>query len=85
MIVSPYVNAENRKLQETSRRFCETLMSAICLFFKCEEMSLRTALTAVKTVLVLLEYILTFFVNKALPDSNSVDWQNVMGKSVKDD
>ena len=36
-------------------------------------------------MLVFLEYVWKFFVNKALPDSNSVDWQNFMGKSVKDD
>ena len=33
---SPHVNAENRKLQETSRRFCETLVGH--MFFKCDEM-----------------------------------------------
>ena len=32
-----------------------------------------------------LEYIFQFFINKALTASNSVDRQNFMGKSVKDD
>ena len=36
-------------------------------------------------MLVFLEYIFQFFMNKALPTSNSVDQQNFMGKSVKDD
>ena len=37
VIDSPYVNAENRKLQETSQRFWETLVGY--MFFKCDEMS----------------------------------------------
>ena len=37
VIDSSHVNAENRKLQETSRRFCETLVGH--MFFKCDEMS----------------------------------------------
>ena len=36
-------------------------------------------------MLVFLEYIFQFFINNALPASNSVDRQNFMGKSVKDD
>ena len=51
------------------------------MFFKCDEMSLSTALT-VKTMLVFLEYIFQFFINKALTASNSVDRQNFVGKSV---
>ena len=34
---SPHVNAENRKLQETSRRFCEILVGH--MFFKGDEIS----------------------------------------------
>ena len=34
---SPHVNAENRKLQEISRRFCETLVGH--MFFKGDKMS----------------------------------------------
>ena len=37
VIGSPHVNAENRKLQETSRRFCETLVGH--MFFKGDKMS----------------------------------------------
>ena len=66
-----------RRQQETSRRFCETLVSH--MFFKCDEMSYSTALT-VKTMLVFLEYIFQFFINKALPAPNSVHRQNFMGK-----
>ena len=47
-------------------------------------MVFNTALT-VKTMLIVLKYILQFSINKALPASNSVDRQNFMGKSVKDD
>ena len=36
-------------------------------------------------MLVFLEYIFQFFINKALPASISVDRQNFIGKSVKDD
>ena len=54
------------------------------MVFKCDKMSLSTALT-VKIMLVFLEYIFQFFINKALPASNSVDRQNFTGKSVKDD
>ena len=36
------------------------------MFFKCDEMSQSTALT-VKTILVFLEYVFQFFINKALP------------------
>ena len=39
----------------------------------------------VKTMLVFLEYIYRFFLSKALPASNSVNQQNFMGKSVKND
>ena len=69
------INAGNRKLQETSRRFCETLVGH--MFFKCDEMGLT-----VKTMLVFLEYIFQFFINQALPVSNSVDRQNFKGKKV---
>ena len=68
--------------QETSRRFCMTLVGF--MFFKCDEMSQSTALT-VKNMLAFLEYIFQFFINKALPASNSVDRQNFVGKRVKDD
>ena len=54
---SPHVNAENRKLLESSRRFYETLVRQ--MFFKCDEMSQGRALT-VKTLLVFLEYIFQF-------------------------
>ena len=64
-------------LEETSRRFCETLVGH--MFFKCDEMSYSTALT-VKNMLVFLEYIFQFFIDKALPASNSFDQQNFMGK-----
>ena len=47
-------------------------------------MVFNKALT-VKTMLVFLKYIFQFAINKALPASNSVDRQNLMGKSVKDD
>ena len=46
------------------------------MFFKCE-----MGLT-VKTMLVFLEYIFQFFINQALPVSNSVDRQNFKGKKV---
>ena len=36
-------------------------------------------------MLFFLEYIFQFFINKALPASNSVDRQNFMGKSFKND
>ena len=36
----------------------------------------------VKTMLVFLEYIFQFFINQALPVSNSVDRQNFKGKKV---
>ena len=64
VIDPPRVNAENRKLLETSRRFCETLVGHI--FFKCDEISQSTPIT-VKTMLVFLEYIFQFFINKVLP------------------
>ena len=79
---SPHGNAENRKLQETSRRFCETIVGH--RFFKGEEMSLSAALT-VKTILGFLEYIFQFFINNTLPASNGVDRQNFIGKSVRHD
>ena len=47
-------------------------------------MSQSTAFT-VKNMLVFLEYIFQFLMNKALLASKSVDRQNVMGKSLKDD
>ena len=47
------------------------------MFFKCDEMGLT-----VKTMLVFLEYIFQFFINQALPVSNSVDRQNFKGKKV---
>ena len=47
------------------------------MFFKCDEMGLT-----VKTMLVFLEYIFQFFINQALPVSNSVDRQNFKGKEV---
>ena len=49
------------------------------MFFKCDEMSKITAFT-VKTMLVFVEYIFQFFINKALLASNSVHRQNFMGK-----
>ena len=52
------------------------------LVFKCDQMSLSTALT-VKTLLIFLEYIFELFINTALPASNSVYGQNFMGKNVK--
>ena len=37
VIDSPQVNTGNRNLQETLRRFCETLVGH--MYFKCDEMS----------------------------------------------
>ena len=52
--------------------------------FKCDEMSSSTAFT-VRTLLIFLQYIFEFFINKALPPSNSVVYrQNFKGKNVKD-
>ena len=52
------------------------------LVFKCDQMSLSTALT-VKTLLIFLEYIFELLINTALPASNSVYGQNFMSKNVK--
>ena len=54
------------------------------MFLNGDKMSYSTTLT-VETMLVFLEYIFHFFLSKALPASNSVDQQNFMGKSVKND
>ena len=53
------------------------------MFFKCNEMSLSTALT-VKTMLVFLQNIFQSFINKAQPALTTVIQQNFMGKSDKD-
>ena len=39
----------------------------------------------VKNMLVFLEYIFQFLINKALLASNGMDWQNFIGKRIKDD
>ena len=52
------------------------------LVFKCDQMSLSTALT-VKTLLIFLEHIFELLINTALPASNSIYGQNFMGKNVK--
>ena len=61
--------------------FCETLVGH--MFFKCDGMSYSTAFT-VKNMLVFLEYIFQFLINKALLASNGVDRQNFIGKRNKD-
>ena len=43
---------------------------------------LKSTALNVKPMLVFLEYIFQFFINIALPVSNSVDRQNVKGKKV---
>ena len=53
------------------------------MFFKCEEMSVSAAFTF-KPLSIFLEYIYEFLINTALPASNSVYRQNLMGKKVKD-
>ena len=73
---SPHVIAEDRKLQESSRRFCETLVGH--MFLNGDKMSYSTTLP-VETMLVFLEYIFQFFTNNALPAVNSVDRENFMG------
>ena len=53
------------------------------MFFKCEEMSLSAAFT-VKLLSIFFQYIYEFFINTALPASNSLYRQKVMGKNVRD-
>ena len=53
------------------------------MFLKYNEMSLSTAFT-VKTMLVFLQNIFQFFINKAQPALTTVNQQNFMGKSDKD-
>ena len=53
------------------------------MFFKYNEMSLSTAFT-VKTMLVFLQNIFQFFINKAQAALTTVNQQNFMGKSDKD-
>ena len=60
-------------MQESSRRFCETLVGH--MFLNGDKMSYSTTLT-VETMLVFLEYIFQFFVNNAPPAVNRVDREN---------
>ena len=53
------------------------------MFFKCEEMSLSAAFT-VKPLSIFLGYIYEFWINTALPASNSLYRQKVVGKNVRD-
>ena len=52
------------------------------IFFKCDELSQSTAFTF-KTLLIFLEYIFEFLMNKAPPASDSVYQQNFTAKSFK--
>ena len=66
-------------MQESSRRFCETLVGH--MFLNGDKMSYSTTLT-LETMLVFLEYIFQFFINIAPPAVNSVDRKTFMGKTV---
>ena len=52
------------------------------IFFKCDELSQSTAFTF-KTLLIFLEYIFEFLMNKAPPASDSAYQQNFTAKSFK--
>ena len=60
------LHAVQRRQQETSRRFSETLISLCGTYvLQMRQNEISTAFTD-KTMLVFLEYIFQFFINKAL-------------------